>query len=565
MACSPSVLLKLLLQLIGVALVLSGCNATSEASPKLEVASQTEQDRPNFLIIVADDLGFSDLGITGSEIHTPNLDELARKGLLLTNFYSGGTCSPTRAMLLTGVDHHRAGLGNMIEHIAPNQVDQPGYEGFLNDRVVTLPVMLRDAGYRTYAAGKWHLGMTNETSPAARGFEKSFMLLNGGASHFDQRGLNGRSDPARYRENGEAVDLPPDFGYSTDFYTRKMISYLKEERDSGKPFFVYLAYTAPHWPLQAPKADIAKYKGVYDNGWESIQEDRRSKLVAAKLLPETTVTHPIQTESPAWTALTDDERRTEARKMEIYAAMIDRLDQQIGKLLDYLKDSGQFDNTMIVFMSDNGAEGAPLHKIPNFKKWMDSFDNSYDNMGDVGSYVYYEERWAQVSMTPFRLYKGMASDGGVHVPAIVNFGGLKTNGNTNTSVTSVMDITPTILELAGVPKHKGQYKGRNVYPIQGVSWASMLTGKTEKVRTTDEGIAFELFNKRGYRSGRWKALHLHAPFGPDEWQLFDISIDPGETKDLANKHPDILANLIVKWQAYANDNGVVLGSTPPER
>lgn len=554
-----------LIALAGLVL-LSACSTASSIHPEAARLSPRElADRPNFLVIVVDDLGFSDLSLTGSEIPTPNIDQLARDGLFFTNFYAGGTCSPTRAMLLSGMDHHRAGLGTMMEHIAPNQTGLPGYEGYLNERVVALPELLRDAGYHTYAAGKWHLGMTAETSPAARGFEHSFMLLNGGAGHFDQTGLLANVDPAPYREDGELVDLPEDFHYSTDFYTDRMIDYIESNRADGAPFFGYLAYTAPHWPLQAPDENIARFEGVYDDGWEAIQQRRLERQIADGLMPPGTIAHPIFTDSPSWSELSVGERRIEARKMEIYAGMVDRLDQQIGRLIAYLRETGQYDNTVIVFMSDNGAEGASLQDTPPFQEWMNTFDNSLENMGRPGSYVYYEERWAQVGGAPFRLWKGMASEGSAHVPAFITYAGAQLQGQGHDSVTSVMDIAPTLLDLAGVVHPGKRYRGKEIYPMQGRSWVPLLEGEAQVVRGPDDGLGSELFDKLSYRRGNWKALHIHEPYGSGSWQLYDLSRDPGETNDLAAQHPEILAELVAAWEQYAVENGVVLGDQPPER
>lgn len=542
---------------------LVSCSPSAQVAPASNVV-QKVGSRPNILLIVVDDLGFSDIGALGGEIETPNMDRLIGDGLMLTNFYAGAACSPTRAMLMSGMDNHRAGVGNMMEHIAPNQKGLPGYEGFLNSNVVALPELLRDAGYQTYGVGKWHLGKTEETSPAARGFQRSFMLLDGGAGHFDQSGLNARSNPAPYREDGVKVDLPADFGYSTDFYTRRMMSYIEQGRSSGRPFFGYLAYTAPHWPLQAPAADIRKYAGRYDQGWDAIQQARRAKMVKLRLIPAGAAVSPIYPSGPSWATLTPEQRRIEARKMEIYAAMVDRLDQQIGVIIDYLKKSGQYDNTVIMFMSDNGAEGAPLSDLPMFKDWTNRFDNGYSNMGAKGSYVFYETRWAQVSATPFRLYKGMATEGGVHVPAFVTYRGMKARGR-HKSVASVTDIAPTLLDLAEVPQPGTRYRERIIYPMQGRSWVPVMRRDATAIRSEDQGIGFELFNKMGYRQGEWKAVKLHSPFGSDGWELYDLSTDPGETRNLAAQHPERLARMITAWEDYARQNGVVLGNTPPER
>ena len=252
---------------LGAILLAAACSQSGVDTPEAvtDKATQTaantplKASRPNILLIVGDDVGYSDLGAYGGEIETPNLDALAKNGRQLTNFYVAGTCSPTRAMLMSGADHHLVGLGAMGEHMAPNQVGQPGYETHLNDRAVTIATRLKAADYRTYMAGKWHLGKTEELSPAARGFDKSMALLVGGASHLDERGLNSVIDPAKYREDGKLVPLPEEFKYSTDYYTDKMISYLESSKDSGKPFFGYLAYTAPHWPLHARPEDCLLY------------------------------------------------------------------------------------------------------------------------------------------------------------------------------------------------------------------------------------------------------------------------------------------------------------------
>lgn len=539
--------------------VLRACAPAHTAAP-----SQSAK-RPNFLIIVADDMGYSDLGVFGSEIQTPNLDMLARDGLMLSNFYVAGTCSPTRAMLLTGVDHHSAGFGNMTEHIAPNQQGQPGYEGYLNERVVTVSERLKDAGYRTYVAGKWHLGKTALAAPTGRGFDKSFVLVPGGASHFDNTGLHQKVNPAPFLEDGQQVELPETFRYSTDFYTDKMIGYLDADKTSEKPFFAYLAYTAPHWPLQAPAEDIAKYKGVYDAGWTTVQQARVSRMKADGLIPEGMQIPEIVTQFPDWNALSKTSKAIEVRRMEIFAAMVDRLDQQVGRLIAYLKATDQYDNTVIWFMSDNGNEGAPLQNLPIFANWIPRFDNSLENMGKPGSYVMIEERWAQVSNTPHRLYKGMPTDGGIHVPSFITYSGFKNQATRYDGVVHVMDITPTVLELAGLNMDLTHYAGRKVHPIQGKSLLVTLNDPVEPARTSDDGLGWELFNKKAYRKGKWKIVQMHPPWGSDAWQLFELSKDPGETQDVARQFPEIVKRLSKDWTAYADANGVIIGNEPPER
>ena len=325
-------------------------NAVGPASP----ASQ----RPNILLIVADDLGYSDLGAYGGEISTPNLDSLAREGIMFSQFYTSPMCSPTRAMLLTAMDSHRTGLGNLAERLADNQKGQPGYEGYLNSRVITLAEVLRDAGYRTYMTGKWHLGSPSEgADPSQRGFAKSFALLDAGAGYFNNMLPLMGPGKAEYSENGKMLEsLPEDF-YSTRFYAEKLIEYLEEDAGDNNPFFAYLAFTAPHFPLQAPAESIAKYRGAYDEGYDALHAQRLKRLQNMGLIATDIKPFPRSLTEQAWEDLPAQSQAAESRRMEIYAAMIDDLDNYVGKVIDYLKSRGKYDNTVIFFMSDNGAEG----------------------------------------------------------------------------------------------------------------------------------------------------------------------------------------------------------------
>lgn len=545
--------------------------------------SGSSSKKLNFLVIVADDLGYSDLSSFGSEIQTPNIDALAAQGMRMTNFHTASVCSATRAELLSGTDNHVNGLGNMLAHRAKNQEDKPGYEGYLNKNIVTVSVLLRDAGYDTYMTGKWHLGMSEELSPKARGFKRSFALLPGGAGHMDQTSLRENALTAQFREDDNRVNLPEDFGFSSEFYTRQMIKYIDQDRKNGKPFFAYLAYTAPHWPLQAPDSYLDKYAGKYDAGPEVIKAARLERMKNMGIIPENTIAHPIinssntgqngeeselwyayQKPATIWAELPFDKRRVEARKMEIYAAMVANLDDNVGRIIEYLKSIDEFENTVIIFMSDNGAEGMPLDRMPGFYD-LGQFDNSFENMGRRGSYVWYGETWAQVSMTPLRLFKGLSSEGGIRVPAFIRYGGLNRQQQTTNQLLSVKDIVPTLLEFAHVDDPNGNYQGREVAQIQGKSWVSMLNGKEETVRSENEGLGWELLNKMAYIKGKWKILRMHTIWGNGEWQLYDLSVDLSEMNDLADVYPDILLDLIASYDAYAKENGVVLGSSPPDR
>jgi arylsulfatase len=525
--------------------------------------------QPNILLVVVDDMGYTDLGSFGGEIETPNLDALAYNGIRFTNFQTAPTCSPTRAMLLTGVDNHKAGLGNMHEELSPNQKGRPGYEGYLNDRVVTVASLLRDAGYRTYMAGKWHLGFSDETSPAARGFDRSFAMLSGGASHFgDMKPAYAPTPDAKapYRENGRKLDkLPESFGYSTRFYADRIIENIEESRASGQPFFAYLAYTAPHWPIQAPDDMLDKYKGRYDAGYDVIHAQRLEKQKALGLLPESVQPTPHSGTTFAWNQLSDEERKVEVRQMEIYAAMIDEVDINTGRLVSYLKASGLFENTLIIFMSDNGAEGHnmdstwPADKFPKIRKVIDETHNfSYENMGKPSSYVFLGEGWARASSPAIKYYKGMTSEGGTRVSAFVYYPKVFSSGTIEKKLVSVKDIAPTLLEMAGIKPPGTQYKGRQVESMSGISMASLFRSGMLPKLAENRVLGIELMGKRAIRKGDWKLVHMLAPYGNGDWQLYNLKQDLAETHDLASKNPNKLNELKVLWDQYSKENKVIL-------
>jgi arylsulfatase len=524
--------------------------------------------RPNFLVIVADDLGFSDIGAFGGEINTPNLDRLAYAGIRLTDFHSAPACSPTRAMLLTGTDHHIAGIGTMLEVAIPGFQGAPGYEGYLNNRVVALPELLRDAGYLTLMSGKWHLGDTIETSPWARGFERSYALLPAGASHYAAAAARGFSSATRlYTEDDQFVTVGDDF-YSSDFYADTLLRYFSERserpEDKDRPFFAYLPFQAPHWPLQAPDESIATYRGRYDAGPDALREARLAALKRLGLCSPDVVAHPVVAEGAAeWADMTADQRALSARSMEVYAAMVDRMDWNIGRVIDYLTDTGELDSTVVIFLSDNGAEGAIVEAMPllgaqiaaQIEKY---YDNSLDNLGRPNSYIWYGPRWAQAATAPSRLHKAFTTQGGIRVVGFVTWPGFARQRQIGTAFSTVMDIAPTVLELAGTAHPGTTYRGREVEPMRGRSLVPYLAGETEAVHDAATGTGWELFGRRAIRQGDWKALYLPAPYGPGAWQLYDLSADPGEIDDLAVSRPEKLAELLELWDRYVKESGVIL-------
>jgi arylsulfatase A-like enzyme len=509
------------------------------------------KQRPNILLIIADDLGYSDIGAFGGEIHTPNLDRLADEGKLLTQYYTSSACAPTRAGLISGTDHHLVGLGTMIG-LEPHQVGKPGYEGYLNQSALSFADLLKDSGYHTYIAGKWHLGSSEAQSPAGWGFESSFVLTGGASTHF-------AADPplpaegSGYRENGKPVALPGDF-YSTDFYTDKLIGFIEAQRQDGKPFLALATYTSPHWPLQAPDAFIDRYRGRYDQGYAPIREQRIQRQKRLGIIPRAFEPSPAlesTVSNPRWQDLTPEQRKLEARRMEIYAAMVENLDFNIGRIFSYLRRTGEYDNTFIFFQSDNGAEAVQREAAA-------TDDNSYENLGRRGSYIYYGRRWAEVSATPFRQWKVHTTEGGVSVPAIARLPRQRGNHTPFEGVAHVTDLAATFLELAGAADPGSSYKGRAVHPITGHSLLPALERRARNVRGRDEALVDELFGRRYVRKGRWKLTWLDVPYGHNDWALFDIHRDRGETTDLSAAYPEVVADLVAEWDWYAEENGVVL-------
>ncbi len=544
-------------------LLLSKLCLPALALPLAFTASAAEPaKRPNILLIVADDLGYTDIGPFGAEIATPNLDKLASTGVKMTSFYASPFCSPTRAMLMSGSDNHLVGFGDMAELITPEQKGKPGYEGNLNERVVPMAQVLKDAGYRTAMAGKWHLGVAEQFSPAARGFEQSYAMVMGGASHWgDQTGIVAM-DPAKppkaiYRENGKAIDIPRDGFYSSEAFTNKLLEYIKNGEGSGKPFFGYLAFTAPHWPLHAPDADIAKYEGRYKEGYDKLRKERIERMKKLGLIAADTPVYEGHPNWPKWDSLTPAQKESEARRMTVYSAMVENMDRQIGRVLAYLKEKGELDNTFIFFMSDNGADGNSVYDVGRTREWIHKdMDNSTANIGKPGSFIEYGPGWAQVGMSPFKLYKSFMYEGGISVPAIAWGPGIR-GGSVKREFAHVMDVAPTIFELAGA-KHPGtEYNGREVLPLRGKSMLPYLQGKAKQVRGKDDAVGWELGGRKALRKGDWKIVYANQPWGAGDWELYNIARDRTESRNLAASQPAKLKEMLAEWKRYVAETGTL--------
>ena len=548
-------------------LVLWALFAAAPTAPATGVAAEAAR-RPNIVMIVADDMGFSDIGPFGGEIRTPTLDALAKRGVRFTDFHTATSCSPTRSMLFSGTDNHIAGVGNMGEMLAPNQKGKPGYEGYMNKQVVSFVNLLRDGGYHTYMTGKWHLGKQPAFIPRARGFERDFSMMEGEASMFpDMVGITASEPKTPYTEDGKYLaKLPKEFKYATEFYVDKMISYIEANHQDGKPFFAYLAHQAVHAPYHLPNDYwLRKYEGKYDIGWDALRKQRLARMKEMGILPANANLADRMWFVPIWDDLAPAAKVVVARKMALYASMAENMDYHTGRLIDYLKQIGEYDNTLFIFLSDNGAEGNDIAKVVastpgtrDFLFYARNYSQTHPNAwGRPGSEVTYGPGWAQVSGTPFRDYKGFSTEGGIRTPLIIAGAGVERQGNINHSLLHVMDLAPTILELAGVTVPQ-TYEGRPVQQLQGKSLAPVLAGKTESVRTEDDWLGWEVWGNRAIRKGKWKIVNEAEPWGTEKWELYNLAEDLAEKNDLAAKEPEKLKELVALWDEYAKRNNVIL-------
>ena len=560
---------RLTIAILGVfAISITGASNGQEPDKR-----QANHKRPNIIILLADDMGYGDIGAFGSEIKTPHIDSLARDGMRFTNFHVGGACSPTRTMLMTGVDNHLAGLGNMLEIQADNQFGKPGYEGHLNNRVVTIASRLRDGGYHTYMVGKWHLGHTDDTLPSARGFEKTFALMESGADNWVEQPYGPMYKAVSYFENGKQIKLPTENYFSTDFYTRRIIENIEANRSDGKPFFAYVAYQAVHYPHQAPREFIEKYNGVYDDGFEKLRERRLARqkklgIVSADVtldpkLDKTTYQPWIY---PRWDSLTDEEKKFNARRMQTYAGMVDNMDVNIGKILAYLEKTGEADNTLVLFMSDNGADPNQFPLSPANRDWykkhypltyLDDYKGDYSRMGQKGSFADYGPGWAAAANTPNSYYKLFSTEGALRVPFIARLPGKIAPGTSTRTFGFVKDIVPTLLEIAGIENQAALEQDKEIHPPTGKSMWSALTGKSAVVHADTETIGYELAGSSAIFRGEYKLVKNPLPKGTGKWELYDIQADPSEVHDLADEMHEVVAELQAAYEKYEEANNVV--------
>lgn len=558
-----------------------------------------ESVRPNIVVLLADDLGYSDLGVYGSEIRTPNIDALAAEGMQFGNFHVSPSCAPTRAMLLTGVSSHRAGVGSIPETLPPEHRGQPAYLGRLRDDVVTIAELLRAAGYRTYATGKWHLGSAPGALPDARGFDRSFVLDASGADNWAQQSYLPYYGDAPWFEDGAPARLPDDF-YSSAFIVEKMIDYLSadsaaesgaesdsdSDSDAGagagtgkkeavrpdaevvpapdragggassRPFFAFLGFQAVHIPVQAPREFVERYAGVYDAGWGALRRARFDAVRARGLVPADMTLAPMPDGIEAWDSLDADDRALMAKSMAVHAAMVEAMDHHIGGLVRHLRETGELERTLFLVLSDNGAEPNRPTQSVFFRWWLrtQGYRRDLETLGEQGSYVSIGPGFASAASAPGAFFKFQAGEGGVRVPLVIRGPGVEP-GMTG-AFSFVTDLVPTLLELASVPV-PARLGERPVQALTGRSLVPLLQGRAQAVHGDGDVIAVETSGNVALWRGDVKLVRNVRPWGDGQWYLHDIARDPGEAHDLSRERPELKADLLAAWDAWAAREGVL--------
>lgn len=514
----------------------------------------TQSDtRPNILLVLLDDVGFMDFSAYGSDTATPNIDQLGNTGAMLTRYYTSPLCGPSRASLMTGQSPHQVGAATLAEVLTDEMRAMPAYNMTWADQQQTIASRLKSAGYQTFVSGKWGIGDIGANLPHRFGFDKSWVLDSTGSSNYRAKSYLPHYLEVEWYENGKRTSLPEDF-YSSRNIVDKMIEYV-DEADPSKPYFGYLSFQAIHMPLQVSPEFINKYNGVFDKGWDVMRKERLQKAIALGLVPETTTLSDGAYNDRDWNSLTDSEKAYWARVMQVNAGMLESADFHFGRLIQHLESKGQLDNTIVIVTSDNGPEYNTLGKtskpaVKAFEKfWMaiEGWDVSYENLGQEGNLAAIGHEWASVSAAPFHLFKFNASEGGLRVPFVISGPDIPKKGFID-SRAQVADITPTLLDFAGVDYNPDEFYGRSLRPV--------LTGRATNVYGEDDAFAFEVSGTAALYKGNWKITKTPPPHGDGNWHLYDLSVDPGETTDVAPQHPSLFQEMRDEYNAYANDVGV---------
>ena len=507
-------------------------------------------DKPNIVLILIDDLGLTDLQAYGGEISTPNIDILASEGMLFTNYHTTPECAPSRAMLLTGMDNHNTGIP-MIPEVMPTKYrNTPGYEGYLRDDALTLAEILKPAGYRTYMTGKWHLafgGKETAALPYNRGFDKTFILDATGGNNFSHHSYLPYYLESPWFKNGEEAELPEDF-YSSKFFVDQMIEFIEEDKNQDTPFFSYLSFQAQHIPLQAPQEFIDKYLETYEAGWEELREQRKNRAIEYGIFPPNKEIVDSFSGFDDWSEVDQENKKMLIKSMAVFAGMLDAMDFHIGRFMTYLKKEGLYENTIFIVTADNGPEGNDPSDHAPWREWFKTtiYDRDYETLGDQDSYVYIGTEFAQAMASPSHLFKFHMSEGGLRVPLIISGPEIKKGKNQNFAF--VTDIAATLSDIVFDEVDER---------IIGKSLQSSLAGSDEKSYTDSDPVGLEVTGNSALFKGSFKIVRNRPPNGSNQWELFNLYEDPGETINLATSMPNKLLELIEEYEAYAEKNGVI--------
>ena len=508
--------------------------------------------RPNFVVLLVDDMAFTDIGAFGGEAHTPNLDALAARGAMFTDYHTSPLCSPSRAMLLTGIDNHRTGVATIPETLPAEQRGKHGYSMFLEPGVDTVAVRLKAAGYRTYMTGKWHLGHGPGQLPDGHGFDHSLALDASGADNWQQKPYMPYYATADWFEDGKPVKLPENY-YSSELIVNRMMDYLRKDQASNAPFFAYVPFQALHIPVQAPREFTEHYAHTYDGGWDALREKRWKRAKELHLIPQDAELPPAHDKLRKWESQSADDKALFSKSMAVYAGMIEAMDVHIGRLIAYLNETGQLENTIFLVTSDNGPEPSDPIAQTGFSTWMsqNGYERKLENLGEKGSMNFIGPEWANAAASPDRLFKFHSAEGGLRVPLIVAGPGVS-QAQVN-SLSFVTDLTPTIEDLAGIDPAKWN----GPVPITGKSLAPVLRGQADRTYAEDAPVGIEVGGNAALFKGDYKLTHVTLPWGDAKWHLYHLTADPGETKDLSASDPERFKAMLADYDAYAKQMGVL--------
>lgn len=511
-----------------------------------------QKNPPNIVLILVDDAGLMDFGAFGGEARTPNIDRLARQGMMFTNMHASPTCAPSRAMLMTGSDSHLAGVANLPEMLPKSYQDVKGYAGVLNDSVQTIATRLKEVDYNTYVAGKWHLGYDEHTLPNKRGFDRSFILSGSGADNYEEVGYLPFKSEVQWFADGKPATLPEDF-YSSAFYVDQLIRFHEEETDPTQPFFSYLPFQAVHAPLQAPKEWVTPYQAVYEAGWDTIREARFQKAREMGIIPEEAEMNPVFEEFQKWEEFSPETQQECALNMAMLAGMLEAMDYHIGRYLTYLEEQGLAENTLFIVTSDNGPDGGDYGRVSN-SRWAKRM-GYHRNFAAYGGKRYYGgigPESASALVGPFSFFKYYTGEGGLRVPLVISGPGIP-KGGTSGAFCFISDIAPTIYEVAGISTDATE----GYVPIAGKSMLSHISNPNTPVYAADEGVGLEAGASAAYFLGDYKIVRNNIPLGDGQWRMYNLVLDPGETQDISGDNPLMFQKMLSAYEAYAVEVGVL--------